>query len=63
MWLCDLEIAIKDLHEVCPTYIFEKIMSNGVGIAFFTTHFTRVLWTRDGSVFERDENGNVKILK
>ena len=63
MWLCDLEIAIGDLHEVCPTYVFEKIMPSGSGIAFFTTHFTRVLWIKDGRIFERDEEGNVEILK
>ena len=63
MWLCDLEKAIQDLREVCPTYIFDKIIPSGSAIVFYTTHFTRVLWIKDTLITERDQENNLKILK
>lgn len=63
MWLCDLEKAIAELRKLCPGYVFEKITPAYAGIAFFTSHFSRILWTRDGAIIERYENGDVKFLK
>ena len=63
MWLCDLEKAIQDLRAACPDYVFTKVVPAGSGIAFYTTHFTRVLWFRDIFITERDEENNLKILK
>lgn len=63
MWLCDLEKAIKDLRDLCPTYLFKKVVPAGLGIAFYTTHFSRVLWCDGGQIIEYYENGEIKILK
>ena len=63
MWLCDLEKAVKDLRKLCPTYVFEKVVPAGSGIAFYTTHFSKVLWCSDGQIIEHYENGEIKILK
>lgn len=63
MWLCDLEKAIQELRPLCPDYVFEKIVPAGSGIAFYTTHFTRVLWCDGRQITERYENGEIKILK
>ena len=63
MWLCDLEKAIQDLREVCPTYIFDEIIPAGSAIVFYTTHFTRVLWIKDTLITEYDQENNPKILK
>lgn len=63
MWLCDLEKAIADLRKLCPDYLFDKIVPAGSGIAFYTTHHTRVLWCDGGQIIERYENGEIKILK
>lgn len=63
MWLTDIQRAIKDLQEVCPDYVFTKIVPAGSGIAFYTTHFTRVLWCGGCQIIERYENGETKILK
>ena len=62
MWLYDLAIAIKELQELRPDYVFEKIVPAGSGIAFYTTHDTRVLWC-SCQIIERYENGEIKILK
>ena len=62
MWLCDLEKAISELRSLCPDYVFEKIVPAGSGIAFYTTHFTRILWSSNG-IIERDNSGNIEILK
>lgn len=63
MWLCDLERAVQELRALCPDYVFEKIVPAGSGIAFYTTHFTRVLWSGNGLITERHENGEIEILK
>lgn len=63
MWLCDLERAIRELRTLCPDYVFTKIVPAGSGIAFFTTHFTRVLWGGGSQIIERYDNGEIKILK
>lgn len=63
MWLYDLAIAIKELQELRPDYVFEKIIPAGSGIAFYTTHDTRVLWCGGCQIIERYENGETKILK
>ena len=63
MWLCDLERAIQELRTLCPNYVFEKIVPAGSGIAFYTSHFTRVLWCDGCQIIERYENGETKILK
>lgn len=63
MWFCDLERAIKELSALCPNYIFTKIVPAGSGIAFYTTHFTRVLWCGGCQIVERYDNGEIKILK
>ena len=63
MWLCDLERAVKELRALCPNYVFEKIVPAGSGIAFYTTHFTRILWCDDYQIIERYENGDIKVLK
>ena len=63
MWLCDLNRAIQDLQELCPDYLFTKVVPAGSGIAFYTTHFTRVLWCGGGQIIERFDNGEIKILK
>jgi hypothetical protein len=63
MWLCDLEMAVADLKECVPTYLFEKIFPTPYGISFFTTHHTSVFWCRDTrKLVERDENGNVTFI-
>lgn len=66
MWLCDLERAIADLHPICPDYVFTKIVPAGSGIAFYTSHHTRILYWRCGNIgqiAERYNNGEVKVLK
>lgn len=63
MWLCDLERAVKELRALCPTYVFTKVVPAGSGIAFYTTHFSRVLWCGGLQIIERYENGEIKILK
>ena len=63
MWLCDLKRAIADLQELCPYYLFEKIVPAGSGIAFYTTHHTRILWCKDGHIIERYDDGEIKVLK
>lgn len=62
MWLCDLQIAVQELHQVCPDYVFTEVVPAGSGIAFYTTHHSRVFWSQDGNIFERDENGNIEWL-
>ena len=62
MWLCDLTRAVNELSALCPDYLFEKIAPAGAGIAFYTTHHTRILWS-EGQILERYENGEIKILK
>lgn len=63
MWLYDLEKAIQELKALCPDYVFEQIVPIGSTIAFYTSHFSRVLW-RDGcQIIEHYENGVIKILK
>lgn len=62
MWLCDLERAVQKLHQVCPNYVFTKVVPKGVGIAFYTTHHTRIFWSKDGRIFERSENGEIEWL-
>lgn len=63
MWLCDLARAIEDLRKLCPDCLFERIVSAGSGIAFYTTHHTRILWCGGGQIIERYENGEIKILR
>jgi hypothetical protein len=63
MWLNDIQRAIKDLQEICPNYVFTKIVPAGSGIAFYTSHFTRILWCGGCQIVERYENGETKILK
>ena len=63
MWLCDLNSAINDLYELCPDYVFEKVEPAGSGIAFYTTHRTRVLWCPNGQIIEHYENDETKILR
>lgn len=63
MWLIDLNRAIQELQELCPDYVFTKIVPAGSGIAFYTTHFTRILWCSGGQILERYEDGEIKILK
>jgi hypothetical protein len=35
----------------------------GSGIAFYTSHFTRILWCGGCQIIERYEDGEIKILK
>ena len=63
MWLCDLDRAVQELRALCPDYVFTKVVPAGSGIAFYTTHFTRVLWCGGCQIIERYENGEIKILK
>ena len=63
MWLDDLDLAITALHEVCPTYVFTKIVPAGAGIVFYTSHFSRVFWARDGQIIERFEDGRIEFLR
>ena len=66
MWLCDLERAVADLHQVCPEYVITKVIPSGSSIIFYTTHHTRILWWRCGSIghiIEYYENGEIKVLK
>lgn len=63
MWLCDLARAIQELQELCPNYLFEKVVPAGSGIAFYTTHHTRVLWCGGCQIIEHYDNGETKILK
>lgn len=63
MWLCDLERAVQELRALCPDYVFLKILPAGSGIAFYTTHFTRILWCSGGQIIERFDDGEIKILK
>lgn len=62
MWLCDLRRAVNELLTLCPDYLFEKVVPAGSGIAFYTTHHTRILWS-ECQIVERYENGETKILK
>ena len=63
MWLYDLERAVQELKALCPDYVFTKVVPAGSGIAFYTTHFTRVLWCNGGQIIERFDDGEIKILK
>lgn len=63
MWLYDLERAVQELRTLCPDYVFTKVVPEGSGIAFYTTHFTRVLWCNGGQIIERFDDGEIKILK
>ena len=64
MWLCDLEKAIADLRKYCPDYLFDKIVPAGSGIAFYTTHFSRVLWCGHNSlIIEKYEDGTEKTIR
>jgi hypothetical protein len=63
MWLNDLNRAIQELQELCPDYVFTKIVPAGSGIAFYTSHFTRILWCGGYQIVERYEDGETKILK
>ena len=63
MWLDDLDLAITALHEVCPTYVFTKIVPCYSGISFYTSHFSLVSWCKGGMICERFEDGRVEILK
>lgn len=62
MWLCDLERAVQKLRALRPDYVFTEVVPAGAGIAFYTTHHSRVFWSQDGNIFERDENGNIEWL-
>jgi hypothetical protein len=61
MWLCDLEKAVEAMRKYCPTYLFEKVAPAPYGIVFFTTHFSRVFWSKDGKLIERYEDGTTLI--
>lgn len=63
MWLIDLNRAIQELQELCPDYVFTKIVPAGSGIAFYTSHFTRILWCGGCQIVERYEDGKTEILK
>jgi hypothetical protein len=63
MWLCDLERAVSELHQLCPDYVLIKVVPAGSGIAFYTSHHTRVLWCGGCHIIERYDNGEIKILK
>lgn len=63
MWLNDLSRAIQELQELCPDYVFIKIVPAGSGIAFYTSHFTRVLWCGGCQIVERYEDDKTEILK
>jgi hypothetical protein len=63
MWLNDLSRAIQELQELCPNYVFTKIVPAGSGIAFYTSHFTRILWCGGCQIVERYEDGKTEILK
>lgn len=63
MWLCDLEKAIQELKDLCPNYVFTKVVPAGYGIVFYTTHFSRVFWCDGGQILEHYDNDEIKILK
>ena len=51
MWLCDLEIAVKDIKDFCNECCIESVKGcwNG-GIAFHLSDHTTLLWFTDHSV-------------
>ena len=64
MWLCDLEKAVSEIHQLCPNYVITKVVPAGSGIAFFTSHFSRILWCgHGGQIIERYEDGEEKIIR
>ena len=63
MWLYDLEKAVRELKDLCPNYVLTKVAPAGSGIAFYTTHFSRIMWCDGGQIIEHYDNGEIKILK
>ena len=63
MWLCDLEKAIQELRDLNLNYVVTKVVPAGYGIAFYTTHFSKVVWCNGGQIIEYYDNGEIKILK
>ena len=63
MWLKDIAEGATLLREYRPDYVIEKIVPSNGGIAFYTSHFSRVLFTPNGKqLIERFENGEVEIM-
>lgn len=63
MWLKDIAEGATLLRQLRPDCLIEKIVPSNGGIAFYTTHHSRILYIPNNKdLIERFENGEVEIL-